>query len=274
MPEPTIRKPLPCAKCGYDLEGLGAHANCPECGHEVMATLAARLDPAAESLERTGELARTAWAIYLMSVGSLLGCAIAAAPSLDAIEATVEFPEWLAPALHAARALSPAAALVGCILGFCACVLVLPWSRDRPFVRARGVGALGFAIWSIASLATPSWPATLAALAGVALVAASVTPLLRRLVPHSRLFRTARHATQTTREILIASAVSGASGVAALLLSSSQRQLDEAAALAGAVAGAAGMLVVVGLAYRAANAYWVLRSVRRPPPRVDELLGE
>ena len=84
MPGPTIRKTLPCAKCGYDLEGLAADGLCPECGADILSTLAVRLDPATESLERSPQLVRTGWAIYLMSLGSVLGCAIVLAPAIDA----------------------------------------------------------------------------------------------------------------------------------------------------------------------------------------------
>jgi hypothetical protein len=105
-------------------------------------------------------------------------------------------------------------------------------------------------------------------------VAASTTPLLRRLVPHARLFRTARHATQTTRDLLIASAVTGGSGSLTLWLSGEGPAAEEAVLLSGAVAWASGLLLAVGLGYRMVNAQWILRSLRQPPPKVDEVLAD
>ncbi len=273
MPGPTIRKTLPCAKCGYDLEGLAADGRCPECGADILATLAARLDPATESLERSPRLVRTGWAIYLMSLGSVLGCAIALSPAIDAAIGMLALPRWISPGIAGIRAIAPSVALAGSVIGMLAALLAIPWSAERAYVRARALGGAGFVGWTLLSLQPPSWLATLLAVAAVAAVAASTTPLLRRLVPHARLFRTARHATQTTRDLLIASAVTGGAGALTLFLDSQGGDGPQQAVFSGVVAGASGMLLVVGLAYRLVNAHWILRSLREPPPKVDEMLG-
>ncbi|MEY5032391.1 MAG: hypothetical protein RL354_1422, partial [Planctomycetota bacterium] len=251
-----------------------ADARCPECGGEILATLALRLDPATESLERSPELMRTCWAIYLMSLGSVLGCAIALAPLVDLLLDELTFPRWLSPGIAGVRALAPSVALAGTVIGLAAAVFVMPWRRDRAFVRARGAGGGGFLGWLVLALQPPSWLAALLAVAAIAAVAASTTPLLRRLVPHARLFRTARHATQTTRDLLIASAVTGCAGGTTLWLSSEDPTAGQAVLLSGAVAWSSGLLLAVGLAYRLVNAQWILRSLRRPPPKVDEVLAD
>jgi hypothetical protein len=39
-PTPSVQnRPYPCVKCGYDVRGLAAETNCPECGHAVAASL-------------------------------------------------------------------------------------------------------------------------------------------------------------------------------------------------------------------------------------------
>jgi hypothetical protein len=273
MSGPTIRKTLPCAKCGYDLEGLAADGLCPECGADILSTLAVRLDPATESLERSPQLVRTGWAIYLMSLGSVLGCAIVLAPAIDAAIGAMVFPRWISPGIAGVRAIAPSVALAGAVIGMFAALLVMPWSGERAFVRARALGGAGFVGWTLLSLQPPSWPASLIAVAAAAAVAASTTPLLRRLVPHSRLFRTARHATQTTRDLLIASAVTGGAGALTLLLRHATGDGPQQAVFSGVVAGTSGMLLVVGLGYRLVNTHWILRSLRQPPPKVDEMLG-
>ena len=273
MSGPTIRKQLPCVKCGYDLEGLEAQAKCPECGQDIVATLASRLDPATEALERSHELLRTAWALEFMSLGAVLGCAIGAAPVIDALRESLTPPAWLAPGVDGVRAVAPLAATVGAALGVFASFVVLPRVELRGYARARYLGGLGFVAWLVLSLQKPSFEAALAALAAVAAVAGSVTPILRMLVPHSRLFRTARHATQTTRDLLIAAGVAAGSGAVALAVRRQPGNDPDMAIIPSVAAYASAMLLVVGLCYRLVNAHWILRSVRRPPPRVDDLLG-
>jgi hypothetical protein len=283
MSSPSLRSSLACVKCGYDLEGLPVDAKCPECGQDIMATLAVRLDPATEALERSGTLLRTAWGVYLSSAGSVAACAVGAAPIIDAVRARLPVPVWLVPVwahgwvgsgIDGARAVLPAVALLGALVGFAGSVFVLPWRRERPIVRARLAGGAGFLIWGAAAAQPASFASALLALAGTAAVVASVTPVLRQLVPHARLFRTARHATQSTRDLLISTAVTAGAGALALALGDRRGEAADYAVFAGAVSLASAMLLFVGLCYRMANAFWILRSVRTPPPRLDDVLGD
>lgn len=273
MSGPTIRKQLPCVRCGYDLEGLAAQAKCPECGQDIVVTLATRLDPATEALERSHELVRTAWALELMSIGAVFGCAIAAAPVIDAVRQSVAPPRWITPGIDGVRAVAPITATIGAGIGLIASFVVLPRLEVRGYLRARYLGGIGFAAWIVLSLQTPSFEVALAALGAVAAVVGSVTPILRMLVPHARLFRTARHATQTTRDLLIAAGVTAGAGVVALLVRRQPGNDPDLAIIPSVAAYASAMLLVVGLCYRLVNAHWILRSVRRPPPRLDDMLG-
>lgn len=274
MSGPTIRARITCSKCGYDLEGLDADAKCPECGQEIMATLAARLDPATESLARSRDTLRVAWGVYLACVGSVLGCALALAPVIDLARASITPPAWVAPGVDGVRAVSPSVAVVGAVVGLVGLAAVLPWGRRKALLRARVVGCAGFAAWLVLALRAPSLDNALAALGAVAAVVASLTPLLRELVPYSRVYRSARHATQTTRDLLVAAGVSLGSGVAALLIRRQQVASDELVPYLAIAAYGSAMFLFVGLCYRLANAHWALASVRRPPPRVADVLGD
>lgn len=274
MSGPTIRTRFTCSKCGYDLEGLEADAKCPECGQEILTSLSARLDPATESLGRSRETVRIAWGVYLACVGSVLGCAVTLAPVIDLASASIKPPAWIAPGIDGVRAVSPAVAVVGTAVGLIGLAFVLPWGRRKALLRARGVGGAGFAAWLVLALRAPSIDHALAALGAVAAVVASLTPLLRELVPYSRVYRSARHATQTTRDLLIATGVSLGSGVAALLVTREHAASDQLVPYLAIASYGSAMFLVVGLCYRLANAHWALASVRRPPPKVHDVLGE
>jgi hypothetical protein len=274
----TIRRKLPCSKCGYDLEGLSPEANCPECGLDIYSTLARQLDPATDSLERSPELLRIAWWIYLASLGSVVACAIVVAPVAAAVRTAPGLPAWVRPGLDGAAAIAPYATLLGTTIGLAATLGILPrrstsGGRGRPgLARARILGGIGFLIWSFAAAQSASFEACILATVGAAAVAGSATPLLRQLVPHARLFRTARHATQNTRELVLSAAIAGSAGLLALLLARDRGEAANYAVYATIVAAASAMLLVVGFGYRLVNAHWILQSVRRPPPRVDEII--
>jgi len=273
MSGPIIRTRIACTKCGYDLEGLEAQAKCPECAQDIMVTLAARLDPATESLARTRALTRIAWGVYLACIGSVLACAIAASPVAGTIAESTALPAWIAQGIRGVQSLAPALAVAGSAIGFLGLVLVLPWERRRAVLRARVIGGAGFACWLVLALQAPSFEAALGALGAVAAVVAALTPLLRELVPYSRVYRSARHATQTTRDLLIAAAVTLGTGVLALHMHRTDPTEHQVALLASVAALGSAMFLLVGLLYRLANAHWALLSVRRPPPRVEDILG-
>ena len=75
MSEPVIRRPLRCIQCGYDLEGLSARGACPECGREIVASLASNLDLIATDRAPAPDARRVAWALFLATAGALAGSA-------------------------------------------------------------------------------------------------------------------------------------------------------------------------------------------------------
>ena len=64
---------LECSRCGYELRGMLADINCPECGEPIRHTIIESIDPAARRLspiqfpKRVGNSITTVVAAYLLS---------------------------------------------------------------------------------------------------------------------------------------------------------------------------------------------------------------
>src|SRR5689334_22821964 len=72
-PAPSIDRDLPCRGCGYNLRGLGAIGDCPECGRAILRTL---LD---DPITPSAWLRTLSGGALLISAAMLLGGATAAA---------------------------------------------------------------------------------------------------------------------------------------------------------------------------------------------------
>jgi hypothetical protein len=73
MPSPVVRRNLACIGCGYDLEGLPARGNCPECGRAIVESLAERLDLETEAQAGARGSARLGWALLVAVAGAFCG---------------------------------------------------------------------------------------------------------------------------------------------------------------------------------------------------------
>ena len=274
MSEPVIRRPLRCVQCGYDLEGLSARGACPECGREIVASLASSLDLSpAERVTRT-ESRRLAWALFLATIGCL--AASARLPEFGLRAAAEEFASGATGqppvVLLTIAALLHVVAIVGAAVGLAAMTFVLPRRNERRVLRVRGLACVGFALWFALLLAPPTaFGLTATALpAGMALL--SLSPLLRELGPQSRIYRDRESAKQRIDELLLALGIAGiASGCAEFAARDAAN--ETMVALLRLVAVASASLVAVGLGYLAINAYWILRSVLRPDPTLSEVIG-
>lgn len=284
MPGQTVRRPLPCAKCGYDLEGLSVPGNCPECGHAILATLESAVDPAVAVLAPPASPERRlAWAVHLACVGLLLGVGTVLRPTLRAVLGFSEagsdgfasrVDSWLGPALES---LGLMAALVGALAGFVGLVVVAPLGRTRTLLRARLLGGLGFvvlvALALVLMLADGQRGAPVFQLLGIALVLTGISPVFREIGARSKVYRTRWSAKQQIHVLLVAAglAFAAALGSGALAGAGSER-LADLADLARLLSGVSAALLAIGLAYLAANSFWILRAVLRPPPTLKDLL--
>ncbi len=122
---PSIDRDVPCAHCGYNLRGLSAGRNCPECGRAIPFDFETAADPLlAGSFERRS---MTKWGLTL-----LFASALAFAILRVACAATWSIAYW-----------PPLAAYAG------ACVLIaLAWSVGTIVATPHSMD-LGRPVWSV-----------------------------------------------------------------------------------------------------------------------------
>jgi hypothetical protein len=277
MPEAVIRRPLRCAQCGYDLEGLPARGACPECGCEIVVSLARRLDLDGPPARPAPEARRLAWALMLGALG-ILGASLrtvefAARSLLDEYSARGVVGARTLSALDTAAGLLQLTALAGALLGLVALAAMLPWRGERRLLRTRLVGSGAFAMW-VALIVPPAATVGVAATAlPAALALLALSPLLRELGPLSRVYRSRSSAKQRIDELLLAVVIAGVAAAAGAFAADAASDETTLALLQIAAATSAG-LAIIGFGYLALNCAWILRATLSPDPTLAEVLAD
>lgn len=277
MPEAVIRRPLRCAQCGYDLEGLPARGACPECGCEIVVSLARRLDLDGPPARPAPEARRLAWALMLGALG-ILGASMrtvefAARAVLDEYSARGAVGARMLSALDTAADLLQLAALAGALLGLVALAAMLPWRGERRLLRTRLVGSGAFAMW-VALIVPPAATVGVAATAlPAALALLALSPLLRELGPLSRVYRSRSSAKQRIDELLLAVVIAGVAAAVGAFAADAASDDTTIALLQIAAAASAG-LAIIGFGYLALNCAWILRATLSPDPTLAEVLAD
>ena len=217
MSEPVIRRPLRCIQCGYDLEGLSARGACPECGREIVASLASNLDLIATDRAPAPDARRVAWALFLATAGALAGSARLPefAASAAATELAATTARGLPLLLNKTAAALHIVGFAGAATGLIALTFVLPRRDERRVLRIRVLGCVGFALWLALSVATPNAVSLTATALPVGMVLLALSPLLRELGPRSRVYRDRETAKQRIDELLLALGIAGVASVCA-----------------------------------------------------------
>ncbi|MBL9120923.1 MAG: hypothetical protein JNL80_13510 [Phycisphaerae bacterium] len=267
-----IATTLPCRRCRYDLRGLTADTRCPECGLEVLETVAARVDP---ELALLPPLARPRWAgTSLLMVTLALACAaigtsISAAalilsklPRVGWHSSLIQFFPPTAP--DRLELVSPVALIVACSAAVVLLLTCGVTGKQRLFLP------IGLGVWAFAAWFQPE----LVHLALTGLIAIGTLmglgPIVSHLGQRSRAYRHAAHAQQAIGPLMASIAI----GVGAVLLGHSTGAVlgADAVHFFKLIATVCLAMTNVGFVYLAVNGVWIWRSLWGWQPLLERML--
>jgi len=272
-----------CQQCGYDLKGLAAATRCPECGLEVLETLTQLVDPEASRLPRLRDPRGTAIGLLGLACTHLVVCVIIVLPRvLPLVQPNRRSVIADLEAIVHPRIVASAIAGLGLIwLWYLARGPAdEPSTGARQSVRLMLAGQVGWALTAwLPALVEPIAPGDRvipAMLESVAVPFAIMSLVGLRgvldIVGHrSRAYRTAQGGKQGVSSLIAALA----SGAVANFLNglAVHYRLEWLELVTNLLFAASTLLLVIGLGYLVVNCIWINRSLRRPPPRLDEILA-
>ncbi len=294
-----IALPLPCIFCGYDLKGLHANSECPECSEPVRLTVFATVDPVSN---RMAPLPNSKYIGNLLSIITVL-CSLSGilmiVPSCilrifesDYSQISPTLIQRLPMGGYMRQFLELCFASGAC--AFCAFVLtvfllkhlsennLLNSCRNATLLMSAGLLGWSLCMWSFSyTIPLTLNPAPNSSLYSFlyttllpTLAAACVFFGLRLIVPpigkHSRKFRQANMSRQRMNDMLY--------GVLAVFVGRCFVELSTPETLLYAfgviIEVMSFTLIAVGLGYLVWNAFWIRRALIKPPPSIKELMRE
>ena len=294
----VIKLPLPCQRCGYDLQGLSAMAACPECGVSASRSLEAVIDPTTHKLPPLLAPRVVGNALLFLAILCLIACVGIG------VHIVFRLP-WVGGEIpQLAASLNQLGLLISLLCGLVAWRPVLqlwPSPADmKGYDGRRGIqlGTIGLVIWLIGcvlawqlpnkSLFGPD-PINLVAMFGAAVFLSGLRVIVVAVGIRSRVFRTDQIRRQRIRDLVIGIGFV-ALGIVLTWLGESVvnwnmmgwltlgqftftgKTISGLAFLGMAMAIVASLLVLVGLIYLCFNMAWVRKSLKSPPPRLREYL--
>jgi hypothetical protein len=283
--------PLHCTRCGYNLRGVPVDHRCPECGLEVWATVTHVVDPTASSLPRLRNPRGVGDAlVWLMMCLFVVAAAMILAPTSRQIARSIG-ADWLSAL--SPEVLYPVAALASLGGLWSVYQFSLPRRSESGDVAHRlwltGGGLVGMAlctgtlwfreiIWTQPAAAptveeVAVWRVALRAVTAGSAIAVlyGVSGILKAIGLRSRAYRTARGGRQSIRAMTAA--------IVCVIFGEGMRlagvlRFDPDLRDIGRMAGFASMLMVlIGLLYLIVNVWWIRAAIRRPPPRLSEIVA-
>ncbi len=284
--EPILRRAVACLGCRYNLEGLRANGRCPECGTNILETLASSIDLETDQLEPIEYGSRFGGALLLIVVCTFSATSATVGPvayfladSLGALP-NAGSSSGLRDALDLGAAALLAFARIGAALGVLVSGPIL-W-RARSFDRIQFVSVTrsrllicgGFCLWLVAlspSIASLSLPLATYAAIPATMVLIGLHPLIRAAGERSKIYR-GSVARQPVGLLTLACGVAGVASLTKIFLQVGVPQTEDWQHLLGIVALTSFGLLEIGLLYLVLNAWWIWRALASPPPRLDSLL--
>ena len=281
---PVLASHVLCGRCKYNLIGCRALGQCPECGMDIVVTLAQHADPAVADLAAPERPGKAAVAVMAMAIGVFAAMVIqGVAPVLHFVDsltgrgaafpAQVERPSWLAAGLVLAVATALAShglsrrvnptlrATSGrfvprALMALWAWVAILLGGFVGSLVPAMQVRSFAYVVMALQLL-----PALLSI--------ACVGIVVSRIGAHSRSYREARQGRQSGELVMMT--LAGAITMTMVHPALEPLGYPELADMAGILALVLLGLSLLGLGYLVANAWVISTALRRPRIDVERL---
>ena len=280
--EMVIALTMPCARCGYDLRGLQADGDCPECGEPIRLTIIETVDPASRRLAPMHQPRIIGNAITGIVTSFTISFILAVTALLIYAPSTLPIPHFLR--VFPISAVVWASAGFG-FLSFLFLIPMILMCQRKELAGCRG-GILftGFGVlaWSTSLLFLVLFffrsflelePYsmlfdTFIPVISAGLVFSGFRKLIPRLGLRSRAFRQAQGSRQRMNDLL-----------AALVVVIVGRTFVETAtgnsnlSILGLIVMIMSIsLIVIGLGYLLRNTLWIRQALITPPPALNELL--
>lgn len=275
---------LPCIQCGYNLQGLSADGDCPECSKPIRLTIFEVVDPVSKRLGTIPKPASVGNAItgavlfFLCSMLLAVFAMYARSPKIlptPAVLRRIDIPMYVW-----------GAALAGLVALLCFIPLIQLRRQEELQACRRGIEltTVGLLAWvitmAIIAMELQSYGIRLQThpigllydtcipLVAIVLVFSGFRRLIPRLGQRSRAFRQAQSSRQRMN-VLLATLVVFVVGRVIIEVVSSVSVFQ---VLGLIITVMSVLLIVVGLLTLLRNVLWIRRSLISPPPALSELL--
>ena len=285
----VIDPALHCRGCGYDLRGLRADSRCPECGMEIWSTIVSTVDPMASRLPQLRNPPAVGNSLLALTVCMLAGMLLIVAPSLSRVIESWDrsgkgWSDYLPDMTWASATLLAVAG------GWALWALAPPRGREPKGpvwidIGRMAVGYFGWllmgTLWSQLKLPVSTMDRIQIVLHLAAAVFATIgliglRGVFRIIGQRSREYRRSQGGRQSL-DLIILTIAAGFAGALAQYLGRQRwfpgEWRDGAQMLGMVVMWVSNFMILIGLSYLVANAWWIRRALRRPPPPLDEVLA-
>ena len=280
--ELVIALTMPCARCGYDLRGLQADGDCPECGEPIRLTIIETIDPASRRLAPMHQPRIIGNAVTGVVASFTISFVLAIIALLIYAPETLPVPLFLR--VFPISAVVWASAGFG-FLSFLFLIPMMKMCQRQELVGCKGgilLTGFGVLVWSTSLLfivlfffrsflELESYSMlfdTFIPVISAGLVFSGFRKLIPRLGLRSRAFRQAQGSRQRMNDLL-----------AALVVVIVGRTLIQTApvnsnlSILGLIIMIMSLsLILIGLGYLVHNTLWIRQALITPPPALNELL--